>query len=283
MLYEIEGDKSICWVLEEKAKGKPCTEYRDMNSVEDEAIADLANYPEIQYLGTDQHIVNGVPYEHIKDMVYATSELLKADIGLEPKHKNVFYDADPKNGGFTHIDYLYHKNLTNNLCPWETSTLVMGFAMATLMDTLPKSATQKVRQQMVENLKKAAYKVIPEYQAYKPWIEKEVPTNDPEGMKKYVEGLEKMRKEEIDRNVRLIKNGEKEIWNCRPSRVLLENIEYIPPKKVDLSRVRDDSDWLSETVEEATKRAFVDEMQAEIKSLLKESEKSNKPDSYQMS
>ncbi len=86
---EVVGDRDICWVLQEKAPGVPFTEY-----------ARLA--PEQQI--AKQKELLAAPNIHFDALVLDLCEL--CDKGTELKPKNIFYDKDPKNGGFTIIDLL---------------------------------------------------------------------------------------------------------------------------------------------------------------------------------
>lgn len=257
---EVVGDKSICWVLQEKAKGTPCTEFYKMDSVEDKVLGDIANYPNLKYLGKNPHLVYGVPSEHIKDMLYSTYRLLDAKLSLEPKRKNVFYNPE-QDGGYTHIDFLYDPDFLDELLPWEKLSYIMMYANITLTTPLPEWVSPEIRQKMSKDLQMSAYEVLPDYPKYARWIEKKIPEDYIE-MQEYIDGLKKMRSAEIKRDAELVIQGKKMIINCRPSTILQKNIELIPPKNIDISLI--DEDNIESQYEYARNQAFTKEMQAEI-------------------
>lgn len=81
----IEGDKTICYVLQEKAKG---ISFKNYCNIKD---------PELQ-LKKQEEIVQ-IPQAHFEKYVSDMCELF--GMGLEPQPRNFFYD---KNEGFTIID-----------------------------------------------------------------------------------------------------------------------------------------------------------------------------------
>lgn len=91
----IEGDYSICWVLQERAKGKNFGYYCSFN-----------NNPNIQ-IERQQELLSA-PDSHYDKLVSDMCELL--NMGTEVKAKNVFYDDNRENGGFTIIDLLGGSN-----------------------------------------------------------------------------------------------------------------------------------------------------------------------------
>lgn len=85
-----DGDAEICWVLQERAKGLIYKEY-------------CRNEDPKKQLEMQLRIVNA-PAAHYEKLVKDFCELF--DLGWELKSKNVFYDEDIQNGGFTIIDFL---------------------------------------------------------------------------------------------------------------------------------------------------------------------------------
>lgn len=86
---ETVGDEDFCWVLQEKAKGVPYTKYTRL--------------PAEQQIEKQKEILNA-PDTHFDTLVLDLCEL--AYSGIEMKSKNIFYDKDEKQGGFTIIDLL---------------------------------------------------------------------------------------------------------------------------------------------------------------------------------
>ena len=90
-----EGDYNICWVLQERAKGRNFGYYSSFD-----------NDPIIQ-IERQQELLSA-PDSHYDKLVSDMCELL--NLGTEVKSKNVFYDDNYENGGFTIIDLLGGSN-----------------------------------------------------------------------------------------------------------------------------------------------------------------------------
>ena len=90
-----EGDYNICWVLQERAKGRNFEYYCRFH-----------NNPNIQI--ERQKELLSAPDSHYDKLVSDMCELL--NLGTEVKAKNVFYDDNHENGGFTIIDLLGGSN-----------------------------------------------------------------------------------------------------------------------------------------------------------------------------
>lgn len=87
---EVDSDIEICWVLEERAKGKSFNSYcyNKEPNVQIEAQRKIAN----------------APISHYEKFISDVCELF--NLGLELKPKNMFYDESLTDGGFTIIDLL---------------------------------------------------------------------------------------------------------------------------------------------------------------------------------
>jgi len=86
----IDGEKEICWVLQERAKGKSFSEYCD-------------NQDKKVQLNIQLRLANA-PDAHYEKLVSDVCELF--NFGLELKPKNMFYNENVQDGGFTIIDLL---------------------------------------------------------------------------------------------------------------------------------------------------------------------------------
>ena len=91
---EIVGEKGICWVLQETAKGK--------------CYLDYCRNPDNNQQLEKQAIIANAPDSHYEQMALDLKSLLY--VGLEIKPKNIFYDESIENGGFTFIDFICPKD-----------------------------------------------------------------------------------------------------------------------------------------------------------------------------
>ena len=91
----MEGEKTICWVLQERAKGKSFNYY---SSVGHDSVTQIER----------QQKLLRAPDSHFDHLVSDLCALI--NMGTEMKSKNFFYDDDYENGGFTIIDLLGGSN-----------------------------------------------------------------------------------------------------------------------------------------------------------------------------
>lgn len=87
----IEGNNDVCYVLQEKSKGKNCASMGKYNLPYDQTIAEL-------------EFVNNIPFEHYQKLASDSCQLY--EMGYEKKNKNLFYDQET---GFWFIDFLCYK------------------------------------------------------------------------------------------------------------------------------------------------------------------------------
>lgn len=97
----IDGENEICWVLQEKAKSKNFKYYCRNEDCQEQIIR--------------QSIIANAPQNHFDKFVIDLCELY--NLGMEIKPKNLFYDEDIIDGGFTIIDLLgiYKEPFNNSL------------------------------------------------------------------------------------------------------------------------------------------------------------------------
>lgn len=87
----VEDENDVCYVLQEKCKGKNC--------------AQMARYGElIEEVLTELKYVNNIPFEHYEKLV--SDACMLYEMGYEAKNKNLFYDEET---GFWFIDFLSNK------------------------------------------------------------------------------------------------------------------------------------------------------------------------------
>ncbi len=91
MKRTIEDGKDVCYVLQEKVKGKNC--------------ANMGKYGEpIDVVLEELKYVNAIPFKHIEKLV--SDSCMIYNMGYEPKNHNLFYDEET---GFWFIDFLENK------------------------------------------------------------------------------------------------------------------------------------------------------------------------------
>ncbi len=87
----VEGDYDVCYVLQEKCKGRNWAPMTRTSKKIDEIIKDLK-------------YVNDIPFKHFEKLVADACMLY--EMGYERQNKNLFYDEET---GFWFIDFLYTK------------------------------------------------------------------------------------------------------------------------------------------------------------------------------
>lgn len=158
---EIVGDRDICWVLQEKAPGVPFTEYSRL--APEEQIA-------------KQKELLAAPNIHFDTLILDLCEL--CDKGTELKPKNIFYDKDPKSGGFTIIDLL-GRNSTER--PFDNSLKavlwVNRLSHSVFYSTQIYSGTEEQKKVSAELLKALKLKLflslermIPDFEKHRRWV-----------------------------------------------------------------------------------------------------------------
>lgn len=87
----VEGENDVCYVLQEKCKGKNCDP--------------MARYGEtIEVVLKELKFVNNIPFKHYEKLI--SDACLLYEMGYESKNKNLFYDEET---GFWFIDFLDNK------------------------------------------------------------------------------------------------------------------------------------------------------------------------------
>ena len=84
----IEGENDVCYVLQEKCKGKNCASLAEYGAPLEKVLKEL-------------EYVNKIPFKQYEKLVYDSCMLL--EMGYEAKNKNLFYDEKT---GFWFIDFL---------------------------------------------------------------------------------------------------------------------------------------------------------------------------------
>lgn len=159
----IDGDKDICWVLQEAAKGENFTYYCD-------------NKPDIQL--KRQKELSEISDSHYEQLIHDLSELI--NLGIETKPKNLFYDNNQETGGFTIIDLLGGNNksfdsdsLKDVLEVWENlynlfyNTRINYFTVCTEEQ---RNESEQLGLKITQRLFNAMEKAIPNFDKHKRWI-----------------------------------------------------------------------------------------------------------------
>lgn len=218
----VEGDKEICWVLQERAKGKSFASYT--RTCDKDVDMQLEN----------QKILATAPNSHYEKFVSDVCQLF--NMGLELKPKNLFYDESVLDGGFTIIDLLDVNetsldptSLKNIL---DFIVIVQGIYNCTQVSSFNREATPeqvamsyrlalKIKQRLLE----AMEKVIPDFEQHKRWVLRALPFSDLELLEKngYAVGDLSLNNDEyeqfdervqaiIDECLKQIENGERKYW-----------------------------------------------------------------------
>lgn len=161
-----EGNKNICWVLQEKAKGLNFVNY-----------AYSKNAPQTQ-LRLQQELLNAPDY-HYEKCLLDLSQLFH--MGLEIQPKNVFYDNSKDNGGFTFIDLLGYDPTPMNPELIADVLMLDKYVQAifnfTYIHSYDKKASESEKRESLElhyGIKKRIFmameKVIPNLNQYRRWV-----------------------------------------------------------------------------------------------------------------
>ena len=177
MMRTIEGTNDVCYVLQEKCKGKNCASMQKYGVPYDTVISDLNR-------------VYNIPMEHYKKLIRDGCQLY--EMGYECKNKNLFYDEKT---GFWFIDFLsydvdkaFDENDPIKLFEALKFVVPRPRQIASMLDFNEElSSEQKAKKDLLENSIEAktllAIKsVIPTFEKY----EKFYLYNKDVGLKKYL-------------------------------------------------------------------------------------------------
>lgn len=164
---EVENDKSICWVLQERAKGESFVNYGQK----------CFKNPNEQL--RRQYILACAPSSHYEQFISDICSLF--NMGLELKSKNIYYDKDLKNGGFTIIDLLNGDGTPINYNSLEELLEMCSYAQSIANQSSiayyddsasneQKETSEKLRFKISLRLLEAMQNVIPTFAKYKRWI-----------------------------------------------------------------------------------------------------------------
>ena len=216
----IDGEEEICWVLQERAKGRS---FGDYCSNKDSKIQ--------LYM---QSILANSPESHYEKFINDVCELF--NLGLELKPKNMFYDESVQTGGFTIIDLLKFSGETFNpnslkdvlhLCG-----MIQGVYNCSCISSYDKVATESdkmISQQQYFKIRQKIFiameKTIPNFEQHRRWILRSMPDevlvffanngtyvgdlslNDQE-----YEQFEQTVKNIVESSIQKIENGENVYW-----------------------------------------------------------------------
>ncbi len=87
----VEGENDVCYVLQEKCKGKNCASMGKYGALIERVLKEL-------------EFVSTIPFEHYEKLV--SDACMLYEMGYEAKNKNLFYDEET---GFWFIDFLHNK------------------------------------------------------------------------------------------------------------------------------------------------------------------------------
>lgn len=161
----IEGENDICWVLQERARGKSFSEYvfNENSQVQLEKQSQLVNAPDTHY----------------EKLVSDVCELF--DLGLELKSKNMYYDESIQDGGFTIIDLLKGSGQ-----PFDTNSLRDTLFVYRMLGTVynntqiptydkkasenEKDISKQLHFKIIQKLFSAMEKTIPNFDQQRRWF-----------------------------------------------------------------------------------------------------------------
>lgn len=227
MKRETNGNKNYCWVLQEKAKGESFSKYCNL----DDPLEQLKR----------QQVIAHAPDSHFEKYVSDLAELFY--FGLEPKPKNIFYDSDTLNGGFTTIDLLDDGagksfdsdslcdiNYLDKLCATIGNCSIFSYNKKATSEQ--KELSSNLYYVIMYKLFKAMSKVIPNFSTKERWLLREKDNNTLEKFKmlglKYddltlTEEEEKIFLDEIDKLaldcVLMVEEGKSELWQIESNEV----------------------------------------------------------------
>ena len=160
-----EGDDLVCYVLQERAKGNIYSSYTVFGDAQKQLEMQLKIY--------------NMPFDHYVKCVQDLCELF--NMGLELKAKNIFYDSDIKNGGFTFIDLLEYQEMPINPCSIKEILILKGYLASIFMTPRIKSYDQNATEYEYKKSEELYYRtfqkvlyamerVLPSFNQYKRWI-----------------------------------------------------------------------------------------------------------------
>lgn len=164
---EIVGDTSICWVLQERAKGESFAAYCQPYS------------PLISQQLENQFLLASAPSEHYEKFIRDVSSIFH--MGLELKPKNLFYDKDVVHGGFTIIDLLFADgtplDVTSLKEVLSLLSTIQGIYNSSYLSSYNRHATEeqvelsfRLRCKIKLRMLNALQKVIPCFEEHRRWI-----------------------------------------------------------------------------------------------------------------
>ena len=165
-----EGDDLVCYVLQERAKGNIYSSYTVFGDAHKQLEMQLKIY--------------NMPFDHYVKCVQDLCELF--NMGLELKAKNIFYDSDIKNGGFTFIDLLEYQETPINQCSIKEILILKGYLASIFMTRRIKSYDQSATEYEYKKSEELYYRtfqkvlyamerVLPSFNQYKRWIFRSLP------------------------------------------------------------------------------------------------------------
>ena len=165
-----EGDDLVCYVLQERAKGNIYSSYTVFGDAQKQLEMQLKIY--------------NMPFDHYVKCVQDLCELF--NMGLELKAKNIFYDSDIKNGGFTFIDLLEYQETPINPCSIKEILILKGYLASIFMTPRIKSYDQSATEYEYKKSEELYYRtfqkvlyamerVLPSFNQYKRWIFRSLP------------------------------------------------------------------------------------------------------------
>lgn len=213
-----EDELEICWVLQERAKGKNFNSY--CYNQDSKTQLDM------------QSILANAPDSHYEKLVSDVSELLH--LGLELKPKNMFYDESLHDGGFTIIDLLGVTGEPFNSHSFKDIMRLDGQLQCVCnfsrIDPLNEKESERDREiskqhyfKMRQKIFSAMEKAIPNFEQHRRWYLRTFPVDVLDFFEKngtYVgdlslneqeyEQFNQNMKKIIDESIATIENGEKD-------------------------------------------------------------------------
>lgn len=164
---EVVGDTSICWVLQERAKGENFSRYSQAYS------SDVSQQLERQLC------LASAPSIHYEQFISDVCAIF--NMGLELKPKNLFYDKNVVDGGFTIIDLLFpngtplHFDSLKEVL--DLLSIIQSVCNSSRVSFYNKEATEeqievssRLSYKIMLRMMQAMQKVIPSFEEHRRWI-----------------------------------------------------------------------------------------------------------------
>ncbi len=267
----IDGENEICWVLQERAKGRIFHDYcsNDDNKVQLEMQSRLAEAPD----------------KHYEKFISDVCELF--NLGLELKSKNIFYDESLEDGGFTIIDLLKYSEI-----PFDPNSIkdvlylcgmTQGIYNCSRVNPYDKKATEedkKIDNEQYFQIRKKMFlameRVIPNFEQHRRWVLRSMHQDlleyfNQNGIEvgdlklddsEYIQ-FNQTAKAILDSSIEKIKSGKNEYWQIGANeiRIALDNWGMQDAWRYHKSNTKDRNSFNGEDSEYEYKNACAEDLE----------------------